>query len=181
MKRIGQIALDILEIYVPAISFAVMFVVFVVQVFYRYYLNLPLTWPPEVISTTFIWTTVLGACYAQRKLEHVSFTVVYERLPAQGQLIFRLLGNSLVALAFLIALPAVYSYVQFMSFQRTTVLKVPFNVVYFPFLIFQVLITGRLLYAVYQDLRVVFGKAPLVRDEVIHEASLVETGHESIS
>ncbi|HHY56256.1 MAG TPA: TRAP transporter small permease [Chloroflexi bacterium] len=180
-KRLGQVILDILEIYVPALSFVVLFVVFLVQVFYRYFLNSPLTWPPEVISMTFIWTTVLGACYAQRLAEHVSFTVVYERLSARGQLIFRLLGNAFVAVAFLLALGPVTNYVQFMAFQQTTVLRIPYSWVYAPFIIFQVLIVGRMLYALYKDGLVLIGRAPLVRDEAIGGLDLTELDAESLS
>ena len=180
LKQIGQFLLDVIEIYVPSISFTVMFVVFIINVFYRYFLNNPLTWPSEVISTTFIWTTVLGACYAQRKLDHVSFTVVYERLSAGGQLAFRMVGNGFVVLAFLIALQPVYEYIQFMNFQATTVLRVPLNIIYFPFLIFQILIIGRMLHALYLDGRVLLGKAPLIRDEAFPEDEIRASGLEEI-
>jgi len=181
LKRAGQVLLDILEIYIPALSFVVLFVVFLIQVFYRYFLNNPLTWPPEIISMAFIWTTVLGACYAQRLAEHVSFTVVYERLSARGQLYFRLLGNALVAVAFLIALGPVFRYVQFMAFQQTTVFRIPYSWVYAPFVIFQVLIIGRMLHAVYKDGLVLVGRAPLVRDEEVGGLDLTEFDAESLS
>ena len=181
LKRAGQVILDILEIYIPALSFIVLFVVFLVQVFYRYFLNNPLTWPPEVISTAFIWTTVLGACYAQRLADHVSFTVVYERLSARGQLFFRLLGNAFVAIAFLIALLPVYNYIRFMAFQQTTVFRVPYSIVYAPFFVFQVLIIGRMSYAIYQDVLVLLGRAPLLRDEGIAGIDLAELEAEALS
>jgi len=181
LKRAGQLILDILEIYIPSVSFVVLFVVFLLQVFYRYFLNNPLTWPPEVISTAFIWTTVLGACYAQRLADHVSFTVVYERLSARGQLAFRLLGNLFVAIAFLIALVPVYRYVQFMEFQRTTVLRIPYSWVYAPFLVFQVLIIGRMAHAIYRDILVMIGRVPLVRDEAVAGMDLTEFEAESLS
>jgi TRAP-type C4-dicarboxylate transport system permease small subunit len=181
LKRTGQLVLDILEIYIPSISFIVLFVVFIVQVFYRYFLNSPLTWPPEVISTAFIWTTVLGACYAQRLGDHVSFTVVYERLSARGQLIFRILGNAFVAIAFLTALVPVYNYVQFSAFAQTSVLRISYTWVYAPFLVFQVLIIGRMSYAIYKDIQVLLGRAPLVRDTGLPDLDLTELEAESLS
>ncbi len=180
LKRAGHFLLDTLEIYIPTISFSVMFIIFVVQVFYRYALNNPLTWPPEIISMTFIWTTVLGACYAQRKAEHVSFTVVYDRLSAMGQLIFRLLGNGFVAVAFLIALRPVYEYIDFMSFQKTTVLRIPMSMVFAPFLIFQVLIIGRMLYAIAQDVAVLLGRRPLLREESLTPTEVVESDFQDL-
>jgi TRAP-type C4-dicarboxylate transport system permease small subunit len=156
LKRSGLIALDVIEIYIPTISFSVMFIIFIVQVFFRYFLNNPLTWPPEVISLTFIWTTVLGACYAQRKGDHVAFSIVYDRLPPKGQLAFRLIGNSFIAIAFLLALKPALDYVQFMEFKKSTVLKIPFSVIFFPFIVFMVLIIGRMLHAVFLDIRKLF-------------------------
>lgn len=163
LKRSGNFLLDVLEIYIPTLSFTVMFLVFMLQVFFRYFLNNPLTWPPEIISLTFIWTTVLGACYAQRKADHVAFTIVYDRISAKGQLIFRLLGNGFIAIAFLIALKPAYDYVMFMNFKETTVLKISYTVVYAPFLIFLVLISGRMLHEVYKDTKIALGRAELVR------------------
>ncbi len=181
LKRAGQLLLDIHEIYIPSVSFVVLFVVFLLQVFYRYFLNQPLTWPPEIISSAFIWTTVLGACYAQRLADHVSFTVVYERLPARGQLLFRLLGSAFVAVAFAFALAPVYKYVTFMNFQRTPALDIPYSYVYAPFLVFQVLIIGRMLHAMYKDGLVLLGRAPLVRDEGVAGIDLTEFEAESLS
>jgi TRAP-type C4-dicarboxylate transport system permease small subunit len=153
LKRSGLFVLDVIEIYTPTLTFTIMFIVFILQVFYRYFLNNPLTWPPEIISLTFIWTTVLGACYAQRKGDHVAFSIVYDRLSAIGQWVFRVVGNGFIALAFLIALKPTWDYIQFMNFKSSTVLKIPFSVIFFPFIIFLVLIIGRMLYAVAIDVR----------------------------
>lgn len=165
LKRSGMIVLDTLEIYIPTLTFAIMFIVFIINVFYRYFLNNPLTWPQEVISMTFIWTTMLGACYAQRKADHVVFSVIYDRLPARGQLTFRLISNSFIAIAFIIALKPVYDFVTFMNFQKTSVLRISFTIVYFPFLVFVVLIIGRLVYDLYKDIRILSGHGELVREE----------------
>ncbi len=153
LRKTGAIALDTLEIYVPTLAFTVMFLVFIIQVFFRYFLNNPLTWPPEVISMTFIWTTVLGACYAQRTGEHVAFSLLYDRAPAKVQLAMRLMGNGLIAVIFLMALKPAYDYVTFMSFRSSIVLKIPFSVMYFPFVIFMVLIIGRMSYAIFLDIK----------------------------
>ena len=174
LKRVGGISLDVLEIYIPTLSFTIMFAVFVLQVFYRYFLNDPLTWPPEIISMTFIWTTVLGACYAQRKFEHVAFSVVYDRLSAMGQLIFRLLGNGFIAVAFILALGPVYNYISFMDFQKTTVLEISYSIVFAPFLIFMLLIIGRMLHAIGVDIGILFGHGELVKEAGMEPTVMAE-------
>lgn len=153
LKKTGSIALDTLEIYIPTLAFTVMFLVFIIQVFYRYFLNSPLTWPPEIISMTFIWTTVLGACYAQRKGEHVAFSLLYDSASPKIQIAMRLMGNGLIAAIFLMALKPAYDYVMFMSFRSSIVLKIPFSVMYFPFVVFMILIIGRMLYAIFIDIK----------------------------
>lgn len=178
-KRSGLFLLDVIEIYTPTITFVVMFVVFILQVFYRYFLNSPLTWPPEVISTTFIWTTVLGACYAQRKSEHVMFTLLYDRSSAKIQLATRLIGNGLIAITFIIALKPAIDYVQFMEFKSSTVLKIPFSYSFAPFVIFLVLIIGRMLYAIFLDVKRIINKeiekdAGLTLEEAVSEMILGE-------
>jgi TRAP-type C4-dicarboxylate transport system permease small subunit len=153
LKRTGMFILDTLEIYIPTVTFTIMFLVFILQVFFRYFLNNPLTWPPEVISMTFIWTTVLGACYAQRTGEHVAFSLLYDHASPKVQIAMRLLGNGLIAGTFLIALKPAYDYVTFMSFRSSIVLRIPFTVIFAPFVVFLTLIIGRMLHAIAVDIK----------------------------
>ncbi len=152
-KRIGQTLLDIFEIYIPTIAFAVMFLVFILQIYYRYFLNSPLTWPPEVINSMFIWTTILGACYAHRTDSHVSFGIVYDRLSPRGQRFFRIISNLFIGGAFVVLLWPATRYVRFMGFKQSTVLRVPFSVIFAPFIIFLLIFIGRMTHALYLDLR----------------------------
>ncbi len=153
IKKIGFFLLDLLEVYIPSVTFAIMFVVFVLQIFFRYFLNRPLTWPYEVTIFAFIWTAILGACYARREGVHVVFGLVYDKMSPKTQLYFRLIANGLVFLAFLIALKPSYSQVMFMAFKKSTVLKIPFHIAYFPYVIFVVLILGHTGYDLVRDLK----------------------------
>jgi len=153
IKKTGFFLLDLLEVYIPSVTFAIMFVVFVLQIFFRYFLNRPLTWPYEVTIFAFIWTAILGACYARREGVHVVFGLVYDKMSPKTQLYFRLIANGLVFLAFLIALKPSYSQVMFMAFKKSTVLKIPFHIAYFPYVIFVVLILGHTGYDLVRDLK----------------------------
>lgn len=159
-RKIGQFLIDIPEKYVSSIAFATLFVVFVLQIFFRYVLNRPLIWPYEVSIFAFIWTAVLGACFAKRHDVHVVFSLVYDRMNPLGQLIFRMIGNSLIIISFAIALYPTYDYVRFMRVERSVQLKITFDIAYAPYLVFMVLIIGRLALDVYKDIR------KLVRGEV---------------
>ena len=153
LLKIGQFILDIFEIYIPAAAFSIMFLAFIVNIFFRYFLNNPLTWPYEVTIFGFIWTALLGACLAQRARAHVVFGLIYDKLKPKGQLVSRLLSNSIVAVGFLIAFIPTYNYVQFMAFQKSTVLKIPFNIVFFPYVIFSIIVIGRSGYDIFLDIR----------------------------
>jgi len=153
LLKIGQFILDLFEIYIPAAAFSIMFLAFILQIFYRYFLNNPLTWPYEITIFGFIWTALLGACFARRMREHVVFGLIYDKLKPKGQLIFRLLGNTIVAGGLMVAFFPTYNYVQFMAFQKSTVLQVPFNIVFFPYVIFSIIVIGRSVYDIFLDIR----------------------------
>ncbi|MEE8590575.1 MAG: TRAP transporter small permease [Spirochaetia bacterium] len=159
-RKIGQILIDIPEKYVSSVTFSILFLVFVLQIFFRYVLNRPLVWPYEVSLFAFIWTTVLGACYAKRHNVHVVFNLVYDRQKPLVQLIFRCIGNVLIIAAFSIALYPTYDYIKFMRIDRSVDLQIPFDIAYGPYLVFMVIIIGRVTYDLVTDIRM------LVRGEV---------------
>jgi len=145
--------LDVVEIYVPAVSFGVMFLSFVIGIFFRYALNHPLTWPHELSILGFIWTTMFGACYARRMGSHVAFTLIYDKAKPRTQLWIRLTGNLLIATAFAAAFYKTADFVQFMGFQKTPVLRIPFNIGYFPYLVFMGFIFARIAVDFVRDFR----------------------------
>lgn len=155
LKKTGSFVLTIAELYVPAAAFTSLFIVFMVQVFSRYFL-VPLTWPLEFTLMAFIWLTLFGACFAYKKSSHVIFTLIYDRAKPKIQTLMRITGNSLLFLAFCISLYPSYKYVAFMNFKKSDVLKVPMNIVFSPYIIFLLIMVGRLGYDVFVDIRKLF-------------------------
>ena len=159
-RKIGQILIDIPEKYVSSVTFSILFLVFVLQIFFRYVLNRPLIWPYEVSIFAFIWTVMLGACYAKRHNVHVVFNLVYDRQKPLVQFIFRTIGNVAMIAAFCIAIYPTFKYIQFMNHDRTVDLQIPKDIVFGPYLVFMVLIIGRVAYDLITDIR------KLVRGEI---------------
>ncbi|MEX2445137.1 MAG: TRAP transporter small permease [Alkalispirochaeta sp.] len=153
IMRVLTFLLDVVELYLPMASFVMLFVLFVINVFYRYVLNAPLTWPYELITLGFVWTAILGATYVRRIHGHVQFTLAYDAVSPKTQRIFRILANSAVVLAFAIALPATLDWVLFMGFKKSANLKIPFSIGFFPVVPFLVLVAGHSLYDVVIDIR----------------------------
>ena len=160
LSRAGRVLLDLLEKYISGIAFSTLFLVFVIQVFFRYVLNNPLIWPYEVTIFAFIWTTVLGACYAKRDNAHVVFSLVYDGQTPLVQLIFRVVGNLLIVTSMVIAFGPTVRYIEFQRINRTAALGIPFYVGFGPYLIFMVLIAGRVGYDLWVDLRSLVRGAP---------------------
>ena len=150
--KIGKLLIDITEIYIPAISFSLLFIAFLIQVFYRYFL-VPLTWPLEFTLMMFVWTTLFGACYALRDNSHVKFTLIYDNATPKVKYWMRIIGNLLILSSFIIAFVPTYNWVQFMSFKKSNVLKVPMNIVFFPYIIFMIIVIGRIAFKLYTDIK----------------------------
>lgn len=153
IMRVLAFLLDVVELYLPMASFVMLFVLFVINVFYRYVLNAPLTWPYELITLGFVWTAILAATYVRRVNGHVQFTLVYDAVPPKTQRLFRILANGAVAITFAIALPATLDWVLFMGFKGTANLDIPFSVGYFPVVPFLVLVIGHSVHDIYIDVR----------------------------
>ena len=151
-KKIGRLFLDITEIYIPAIAFSLLFIAFLIQVFFRYFL-VPLTWPLEFTLMMFIWTTLFGACYAMRDNAHVRFTLIYDNAVPKVKYWMRIIGNLMLLISFIIAFVPTYNWVHFMSFKKSNVLKVPMNIVFFPYIIFMLIMMGRIVYNLYIDIK----------------------------
>lgn len=122
------------------------------EIFYRYFL-VPLTWTLEFTLIAFIWVTLLGACFAQRDSSHVMFTMIYDKVKPRTQVWIRIVGNTLVFIAFSISLYPTYRYINFMSFKKSDVLKIPMNIAFSPYMVFLIIIIGRLGYDIITDFK----------------------------
>ena len=122
------------------------------EIFYRYFL-VPLTWTLEFTLIAFIWVTLLGACFAQRDSSHVMFTMIYDRVKLRTQIWMRIAGNTLLFIAFSISLYPTYRYINFMSFKKSDVLKIPMNIAFSPYIVFLIIIIGRLGYDIITDFK----------------------------
>ena len=167
LKKAGAFLLDVIEIYIPMATFAIMFFVFILQIFFRYVLRMPLTWPYEVTIVAFIWTAMLGACFAIRKQEHVEFTIVYDKLSEKRKLITRIIGNIIISFSFLIGSVPIYNFLQFLAFKKTGVLRIPFNIAFAPFLVMVLIVIGRAISNIVIDVRQISNKDKLLKKDVV--------------
>lgn len=157
-KAIGFIR-NCVELYIPVISFVVLFSVFCFQVFMRYVMNNPQPWTLEVEQMCFLWLVLLGACFAQREKSHVTFTLLYDSLGVKGKALTTLLGNLIIASTFLLATIPSLRYILGLAerAQVTSILKVPKTLVFFPYVIFLIMILLYTLMDIYEEAMVLSG------------------------
>lgn len=130
---------------VAAAVFALLFLVFIVQVALRFLFNRPLAWSDELIVILYILMVFWSAATLLKEKDHVMLDLVYAALPPGGQRIFAVLGAALTAGLLLVLLPEAFDYVRFMQREKTAVLDIPFSLVFAPFLLFVILIAWRYL------------------------------------
>lgn len=83
LALLGRLNAWILNLFknVALVLTAIMTVIILVQVFFRYFLNNALPWPEEVARFMMVWMTFLVAPYAYRKGMNVNVEFVVDRLP----------------------------------------------------------------------------------------------------
>lgn len=136
-----------------AAMLAVMFLAFIIQILFRYVLNLPVGWTSEVSSILWIWLVLFGAAFVLSEREEIRFDLLHT---AAGP---RVRGGmaALAALGLIVlyagSLPAVVDYVAFMKVESTSYLKLRLDWVYSIYVLFAVAIVLRYLRLLWLALR----------------------------
>lgn len=134
-----------------------MFLAFIIQILFRYVFNWPLGWTSEFSILCWLWVVLWGAAFVTAERDEIRFDVVYSLLSADMRRRLTIVtGVALIAI-YGLSLPAVTDYVLFMRVERTSYLKIPFDVAYFVYVIFAVAAIGRYAGLTWQALR---GSAP---------------------
>jgi len=142
---------------VLAVMLAVMFFAFLLQIVFRYILNLPVGWTNELSSILWIWLVLWGAAFVVREEEEMRFDLLYAAAgPQLRRAMFLISAVSLIFL-YSVSFPAVLDYVTFMKVEKSAYLKIRFDWLFFIYVVFVVAIIIRYLWLSWQVLR---GKAP---------------------
>jgi TRAP-type C4-dicarboxylate transport system permease small subunit len=147
---------------VLAAMLAAMFVVFLLQIVFRYVLSLPIGWTNEVSAILWIWIVLWGAAFVVREEEEIRFDLFYAAAKPRTRRVMFLIAFSLLAL-YTVSFPAVLDYVMFMKVEKTAYLKIRMDWLFSIYIIFVVAIIARYLWLSWQAL---FGKAPQEFDPI---------------
>ena len=138
-KETAEKAFNFLEVYIPMITFFVMFICFVIVIVYRYVLHASMQWVNELSTLTFVFACAFAASYGSRAGEHVVFSVLYDRLSEKLKLACRIVGNLIVVVLFVILFPSAVEAVGNVFIRKTPVMKLSYSYLFSPFLLFIVL------------------------------------------
>lgn len=129
-----------------AAMLAVMFLVFIIQIVFRYLLNLPIGWTHEISVMMWLYLVLFGTAFVVRDSEEIRFDLFYAAASPRGRRAMVVLTATAVVALFSISLPAVIDYIAFMKVQRTAYLKIRFDWLYAIYGVFAVAVIVRQLW-----------------------------------
>lgn len=115
--------------------FAILFLVFMVQIVARFGFNRPLPWTDELAVMLYVWVILWAAAFIVPEREHVMFDLVWNAVGPGPRRVMRVLGHAMIGGLAGWALPACWDYVHFMRREGTPVLGLPFMWVFLPFVL----------------------------------------------
>lgn len=146
---------------VLAAMLATMFVVFIIQIVFRYALNLPIGWTHEISVLMWVWIVLFGTAFVVRDSEEIRFDLLYGSVRPPVRRIMIVVCAAAVVFFFSVSLPAVIDYIVFMKVERTAYLKIRFDWLYSIYGVFAVAVIIRQLWMGYQA---VWGKGTDAHD-----------------
>jgi TRAP-type C4-dicarboxylate transport system permease small subunit len=126
--------------------FALLFLVFVIQITARFVLNQPLPWTDEAATMLYVWAILWGGAVVCREREHVVFDLLYQGQRLEIQRGMALLSSVLIGGLALWALPGVLDYILFMQRESSAVMGLPLHWVYAPFAVLLLALGARNFY-----------------------------------
>ena len=140
-----------------AAMLALMFAAFILQIIFRYLLNLPIGWTNEISVILWIWLVLWGAAFVIREEEEIRFDLIYASVGPDARRIMFLIAAAALIILYAISFPATLSYVVFMKVESTAYLNIRFDLLFSIYLVFIVAVIVRYLWLGWQAM---FGKAP---------------------
>lgn len=134
-------------------AFAALFCVFILQVFYRYVLNHPLSWTQEIAEILYVWIVCIGAATIVAERDHVSFNLIYSSVRPSRRRVLAIVGTGFVTVVLLATLYGNYDYIAFTTRQKTPTLRLPMSVVFSAFGVFMVLVIINGIVRIYRLMR----------------------------
>ena len=94
------------------------------NVIMRYFLNNPIRWSEEVVTSLFVWTVFIGSAYAYRKHSHLGVDIVVNLIPGKAKHYVRGAVRIMELLVLIMLTVISAQYVYHLIYSRTGALKI---------------------------------------------------------
>ncbi|MFL6572601.1 MAG: TRAP transporter small permease [Burkholderiales bacterium] len=138
---------------VMAALLGVMFVAFLLQIVFRYFLNFPVGWTSELTVAAWLWLVLWGSAFVLNEEEEIRFDLLYSAAGRRARRVMGILAGIALVLLYGVSLPATWSYVTFMKVERSSYLHVRLDWMYSIYLIFVVAVIARYLWILWRLVR----------------------------
>ena len=140
-----------------------MFVAFIVQIVFRYFLNFPIGWSSELSVVCWLYMVLLGAAFWLKEHDEIRFDLVSGSLGPTGRRVVGIVVAAAAVVLFAMAMPATVKYVAFMKVEKSSYLNIRLDVLYSVYIVFAVAIIVRYAWAIWSIVR---GEVPGEADEI---------------
>jgi TRAP-type C4-dicarboxylate transport system permease small subunit len=165
-KNIYRYFFIFFEEFLPSLSLLICTSAIIIQVFYRYFLNISLGWPFELSVYAYIWTLYLGAAWGVREEHHVKFNLIYDALSPKVQKILNIIFDTITTIVFIIIFIPVWEYLLFNYRIKTVSLKIPWTIVFGVFSIFLTLTIIHNIEHIIRDIKYLIGNKKSEKQEI---------------
>jgi TRAP-type C4-dicarboxylate transport system permease small subunit len=138
---------------VIAALLGIMFVAFLCQIVFRYFLNLPTGWSTETVVVCWLWLVLLGTALALKEKDEIRFDILTSVAGPGARRVMAAIASIGAVILFSLSLPATYDYVAFMKVERSSYLKIRLDWLYSVYLVFVVAIILRYLWLLWEAVR----------------------------
>ncbi len=128
---------------VPAVLFALVFLIFNYKIVTRYLEHDEAAWADEVSVILFIWIIFWANAFVVRDREQITFDLAYRPLPGRWKRVVALARLVIVGGIFAAALRGSLDYVAFLWRERTPVLNLRLDIIYSCFGLFLIAVVLR--------------------------------------
>lgn len=122
-----------------------MFVVFIMQIVFRYFLGLPVLWTVEWVTIAWLWCILFTFAFVIKSGDMIRLDVIYSSVPRGWRRGFDVFTGLTCAAIFGYTLPYAWDYVDFMAIERTAAFRWPFNWVFGIYIPFHIAVIIRML------------------------------------
>lgn len=154
------------ELYLGTAFLSVTFILVVMNVFTRYFLNFTFYWAEEIAVSCFVWVIFLGFAHAYRLDELIGISAIVNLFHGKARAFIKIITNIIVFIISFAMFYFSYNYTSKMT-KITSALEVPYQLVY------SSIVISFLLVCIYAIIKIYLSTKAIIKDEIIEENEIL--------